>query len=57
MRKGAICGAMAGIGSVAIILAEELPAIPAVTVWQTIGLALVCIGAWVPMFDLLRRVP
>lgn len=56
MRKGAIYGTMAGLGSVAIVLAEELPAVPAATAWQIIGLVLVCIGAWVPMFQILRSI-
>ena len=56
MRKGAIYGTMAGLGTVAIVLAEELPAVPAATAWQIIGLVLVCVGAWVPMFQLLRSI-
>lgn len=55
MRKGAICGAMAGLGSVVIILAEELPAVPAAMVWQMAGLILISVGAWVPLCEILKE--
>ncbi len=46
---------MAGLGSVVIILAEELPAVPAAMVWQMAGLILVSVGAWVPLSEILKE--